>query len=73
MAVEIIVSPLISVNPQKEPLWTQSWSEIGSGKNLFGTRIPLCPGDSVSAHSGKGVQDKIEGELPPITLTVRAI
>lgn len=38
------------------------------GGNVLGTHIPLCPGDLVSPHRGKRVQDKIEGDLPPITL-----
>lgn len=35
MAVEITVSPLTSVNPQKELLRTQSWTEIGRVGRIF--------------------------------------
>lgn len=40
----------------------QSWVGL---RDVFCTHILLCFRDLVSAHRGKSVQDKIEGELPP--------
>lgn len=69
MAVEMTAS--ISTDfcePAARALMNPKPDRDGGVGNLFDTHIPLYPGDLVYACRGKRVQDKIEWELPPITL-----